>query len=83
MLDHSPASGPAPLLEQFDATFSTCPVTWCAAFEWDFGDGSPRSSAGWVMHTYAAAGTYVAKLTVTDGAGLKSTATQTITVGPP
>lgn len=39
-------------------------------FTWDFGDGSPRvtAGAGPVFHTYAAAGTYVVRLTLSDTA---------------
>jgi gliding motility-associated-like protein len=40
------------------------------SFVWDFGDGSPRVTAGTgsVFHTYAAAGSYVAKLILVDKA---------------
>ena len=47
---------------------------------WDFGDGTP-STAKNPAHTYAAAGTYAAKLTVTDNDGATSTTvTKQITV---
>ncbi len=38
------------------------------SFIWDFGDGSPRQVAGLgsVNHTYAAPGTYIARLILTD-----------------
>jgi PKD repeat protein len=38
------------------------------SFEWDFGDGSTASGSS-VSHTYAAEGTYVVTLKVTDDAG--------------
>src|SRR5205823_566059 len=76
--DHTNPTGPAPLIEQLDATTSTCPGTWCAAFDWDFGDGSPHSSRGWVSHSYAA-GNFVVSLTVTDGTGRSSAARVLIT----
>jgi large repetitive protein len=40
-----------------------------AAYEWDLGDGTTKSGAT-VQHTYDAPGTYVATLTVQDGAGV-------------
>ena len=39
------------------------------SFTWDFGDGSPRITAGQtppVTHTYASAGTYIVKLILSD-----------------
>jgi chitodextrinase len=50
------------------------------SFVWDFGDGSPVQSGQMTLHTYNAAGSYVVVLTVTDSAGRKGTATQTLTV---
>ncbi|MHB8586596.1 MAG: PKD domain-containing protein [Thermoplasmatota archaeon] len=47
---------------------------------WNFGDGSPASTATNPTHTYSAAGTYSVALTVTDQNGLASTATQSVTV---
>jgi PKD repeat protein len=53
-----------------------------ADFAWDFGDGnSPHGPATSVVHTYAAAGSYVVTLTVTDGNGQVAMATGTVTVG--
>jgi PKD repeat protein len=39
------------------------------AWDWDFGDGWPHSSLKNPVHTYAAAGTYQVKLTVTNNYG--------------
>jgi glucose/arabinose dehydrogenase/PKD repeat protein/type 1 glutamine amidotransferase len=50
------------------------------AYEWDFGDGATSTEAN-PRHTYARAGSYTAKLTVTYGDGEKGTATTTVTVG--
>lgn len=47
---------------------------------WDFGDGS-TSTATHPSHTYASAGHYDVRLTVTDNAGSTNTKTQTISVG--
>lgn len=52
------------------------------AYSWVFGDGA-SSAAQNPSHTYAAAGTYAAGLTVTDSRGVKVTAgAMTITVHP-
>lgn len=53
------------------------PIT---AYEWDFGDGSPKAYGQIVNHTYTEAGDYAVSLTVTDGQGLTDTAQQTVTV---
>ncbi|GEM_PF-1790686 len=61
---------------------STDPDGTVVAWEWDFGDGS-TSAEREPTHTYAAPGTYVVTLTVTDDAGERGTTTleQTV-VGP-
>jgi PKD repeat protein len=54
--------------------------------EWDFGEtGSATNTASGIdaTHTYAAAGTYVVTLTVTDNEGLTATTTQSVTVSGP
>jgi PKD repeat protein len=58
-------------------------------YRWNFGDGSPIVNNGvgapTVSHNYAAAvglKTYTVTLTVTDGNGLTSTTTGTVTEGP-
>jgi PKD repeat protein len=48
-------------------------------YSWDFGDGSPTSSATDPMHQYGANGTYTVTLTVSEG-GCESTATMTFNV---
>jgi PKD repeat protein len=50
------------------------------SYDWDFGDGSTGSGPE-VTHAYTRAGSYVAKLTITDEYGRFATATRTITVG--
>ncbi len=52
----------------FDASGSSDPEGPIASYAWDFGDGATGSGAT-AQHTYAAAGSYEATLTVTDGAG--------------
>ena len=50
-----------------------------ASRSWDFGDGSTSTAAN-PSRTYAAAGTYNVKLTVTDNGGLTNTKTTAVTV---
>jgi hypothetical protein len=49
------------------------------SYLWDFGDGSTATTAT-ATHVYAKAGTYSAKLTVTDAAGNAATTPFTATV---
>ena len=49
------------------------------SYLWDFGDGSTATTAT-ATHVYSKAGTYSAKLTVTDAAGNAATTTFTVTV---
>ncbi len=74
--------GEAPLTVKFDASKSCgMPGRKLAEYAWDFSDGQTASgpSAG---HTYKAAGTYIARLTVTDDKGATDEAETTITVMP-
>jgi immune inhibitor A len=50
------------------------------SYAWDFGDGSSLSLGATTNHTFAAAGTYGVKLTVTDSLGNINAATQNVTV---
>lgn len=50
------------------------------AWDYDFGDGMTRNWGDTVSHTYAGAGTYTAILTVTDGAGLRDTASTVVII---
>ena len=78
------SSGTSPLEVQFTDTSTEvdCPIlTW----SWDFGDGSPVSTAADPLHTFAYGGPdpsaeYTVTLTVTSGAGSHQT-TQVISVG--
>ncbi len=53
----------------FDATASTDPDGELTAFAWEFGDGHAATGAR-VEHAYEEPGTYTARLTVTDDAGV-------------
>ncbi|HEY8701122.1 MAG TPA: PKD domain-containing protein [Arthrobacter sp.] len=72
----TPTSGTVPLNVSFADTSTGSPTSWA----WDFGDGG-SSAAQNPTHSYAAAGTYTAKLTATNGTGSNSAST-TITVNP-
>jgi hypothetical protein len=74
----APTAGIAPLAVSFDGTGSSDPDGSIASYAWSFGDGMSGAGAT-VTHTYAAVGTYTAKLTVTDNRGATSTSSVTIT----
>ena len=63
----------------FDASASTDSDGTIASYGWAFGDGTTGSGVN-PSHAYAAAGSYVATLTVTDNRG--GTATTTVPVSP-
>lgn len=67
------------LVVAFDASSSTDPDGVIDSYEWDFGDGTSGEGVS-ADHTYLAEGTYVVKLTVTDGEGATGTDEQTISV---
>ncbi|RKR92021.1 PKD domain-containing protein [Micromonospora pisi] len=73
-------SGPGPLTVTFGSAGSSDPEGDALSYSWSFGDGATSTSAN-PSHTYAANGTYPAKLTVQDPAGNFGSATVTITVG--
>ncbi|MBP1817087.1 PQQ-dependent sugar dehydrogenase [Mycobacterium sp. OAE908] len=63
----TPAYGkPAPLTVDFSSQGSSDPEGSQLSYSWNFGDNTTSSDAN-PTHTYAANGTYVATLTVSDG----------------
>jgi glucose/arabinose dehydrogenase/PKD repeat protein len=76
----SPTSGSGPLEVQFRGDLSTDADKDRLSYRWDFGDGSPASTAANPVHTYASRGDYVARLTVDDGRGRQSSQTVRISV---
>src|SRR6202008_856034 len=52
-------------------------------YDWDYGDGSAHSATQNPTHAYATAGTYTAKVTVSDGKGGTKDDTLSITVVQP
>jgi PKD repeat protein len=75
-----PTSGGVPLTVAFDGSGSTDPNGTIISHSWDFGDGTSGSGAR-VSHTYGAAGSFTARLTVRDDSGATATRTQAIAVG--
>ena len=63
----------------FDGRGSSDPDGHIVSYLWDFGDGTTAPGAA-PSHTYAQAGTYTARLTVTDNSGSTATATATATI---
>lgn len=78
----NPTSGVAPLLVHFDGSGSSDPDGTISSYVWSFGDGAGGTGAT-ADHTYTAAGTYTATLTVTDHHGAKGSAQTTVTVSTP
>jgi PKD repeat protein len=74
----SPATAGLPVL--FDGRASADVDGSIVAWSWDFGDGSAAASGATVEHIYAAAGTYLATLAVTDSAGHTGTVRQAVAV---
>ncbi|MVT07838.1 PKD domain-containing protein [Chitinophaga sp. ysch24] len=65
------AEGCEGLITTFSSSVSTGDAI--VSYEWDFGDGSPRSTAATPSHTYNKEGTYPVKLTYTTANGCKGT----------
>jgi peroxiredoxin len=78
----SPSSGVAPLAVFFDAAESADPDGTVASYAWDFGDGE-ASHGVTATHTYETAGTYSAKLTVTDDRSARAELIRNIDVAMP
>jgi PKD repeat protein len=74
----TPTSGLAPLAVAFSGSGSNDPDGSIASYAWAFGDGGTASGVS-AAHTYTTAGTYSAKLTVTDNRGATGSATVLIT----
>ena len=74
--DATPATGSAPLSVTFTDTSTGAPATW----SWDFGNGQVSAAQGPHTIVYSSAGTFTARLTVSNAAGVTFT-TRTITVG--
>ena len=83
VISSSTAMGPAPLQVSFDgSTSKAASGASITSYAWSFGDGSEATGAT-AAHSYAAAGTYTASLTVTDTQGLTNSASTPIVVTAP
>ena len=73
----TPTSGSAPLTVSFTSN-ATDPDGFIATYHWDFGDGGTSTQAA-PSHVYQSAGTFTARVTVTDNGGATASSSLTIT----
>ncbi len=77
----TPEEGTAPLIVKFDGSSSSAFKGKITSYEWDFGDGTPKSLTGAVIeHKYAQVGTYMVKLKVQNSEGASAEAVRQIVV---
>jgi PKD repeat protein len=74
VIDANPTSGTVPFAVSFSGAGSNDTDGSIASYAWTFGDGGTASGVS-TSHTYTAAGSYTAKLTVTDNRGGSGSAT--------
>ncbi|WP_426976583.1 PKD domain-containing protein [Pseudarthrobacter sp. O4] len=74
------AAAASDLMVAFDGSGSSDADGTVASYAWDFGDGTAAGTGQKVSHTYGQAGTYTARLTVTDNAGATHESSQSVTV---
>lgn len=66
VINAEPEEGTAPLNVRFDGSTSSTYEGKIVSYEWDFGDGSPKSITGArITHRYEQVGTYTARLKIT------------------
>ena len=78
----TPSSGPAPLAVSFSSAGSSDPEGQTLTYAWTFGDGATSTAAN-PSHTYAQAGQYSARLSVSDGVNTTISTPISIRVGSP
>ena len=79
----SPTNPTTAIAVQFNGIASTAPGgATITSWAWDFGDGTAveTNTVSTTAHTFAAAGIYVVRLTVTDSTGRTGTVTVNVTV---
>ncbi len=79
VLDATPVTGPRRLQVRFTGSGSTDPEGEELSYAWDFGDGATSSAAD-PVHEYTLVGKVTARLTVSSGSGLSTSASVDITV---
>jgi VCBS repeat-containing protein len=79
---NGPYTGTVGVELRFDGSGSSDVDGSIASYSWDFGDGNGGTGAN-PSHTYAAAGTYTAILTVTDDGGATDSDTTSATILAP
>jgi len=77
---NGPYNGTTASPVQFDGSASFDPDGSIAAYSWDFGDGNTGTGVT-PSHTYAANGSYIVSLTVTDDQGGMGSATSLVSIG--
>ena len=82
IISASSTVGTTPLTIEFDGSLSTDNDGSILSHVWDFGDGNSTSGAT-VNYTYMTAGTFNARLTVTDNGGLTDTTTMPVILTEP
>jgi PKD repeat protein len=80
VISATPSSGVAPLPVSFSSAGSIDPDGSIVSYSWDFGDGTTSTEVS-PNKTYNAAGSYAARLTVTDNVGATASSNTTILVG--
>jgi glucose/arabinose dehydrogenase len=78
----NPTSGPAPLEVSFSGAGSSDPEGQPLTYQWTFGDGQTSTAAN-PVHTYARAGQYSARLSVSDGVNTTLSTPIAVGVGSP
>ncbi|WP_229669865.1 PKD domain-containing protein [Microlunatus endophyticus] len=66
-----------------DGSGSSDPDGSVASYAWSWGDSTSDGSGKTASHTYASAGTYTVKLTVTDDGGATDSVSHSVTVSAP
>jgi len=77
------AENQPPRTLQLDGSTSTDIDGSIVTLAWDFGDGATSTAGAIVQHTYATAGRFLVKLTVTDDRGGSSFTTATVVANTP
>ena len=78
----TPTSGAAPLSVAFSSAGSIDPEGTTLTYSWDFGDGATSTGPN-PTHVYATRGSYLARLTVSDGVNESLSSPVSIRVGSP